>query len=81
MLGMLPMGSQGSARTPEEFEEHVKHSDSMTQFCSPSLEFVPGSEENISTRMLEQGTQTRRPLLQTLYPFSPSRAGTSGFSY
>jgi len=51
-------------RSPEEFEEQVKpvkHSDSMTQFCSPSLEFVPRTEENISTRMLEQGTQTPSP--------------------
>src|SRR5262249_13986150 len=48
-------------RSPEEFEEQVKHSDSMTQFCSPSLEFVPRTEENISTRMLEQGTQTPPP--------------------
>ena len=48
-------------RSPEEFEEQVKHSDSMTQFRSPSLEFVLRTEENISTRMPEQGTQTPSP--------------------
>jgi putative transposase len=48
-------------RSPEEFEQHAKHADLMTQLCSPSLEFFPGSEEKTSTRMLEQGTQTPSP--------------------
>ena len=50
--------------SPEEFERQAQRADPMTQLCSPSLEFFPGSEEKISTRMLEKGTQ-RRPLLQT----------------
>ena len=56
-------------RSPEEFEQHAKQADPMTQLCSPSLEFLPGTEEKISTRMLEKGTQ-RRPLLQTSSPAS-----------
>jgi len=48
-------------RSPEEFEQHAKHSDSATQLCSPSLEFFPSTKEKISTRMLEQGTQTPSP--------------------
>ncbi|HST13101.1 MAG TPA: IS3 family transposase [Terriglobales bacterium] len=48
-------------RSPEEFERQAKHADAMTQLCSPSLEFFPGSEERISTRMLEQETQTPSP--------------------
>jgi transposase InsO family protein len=46
-------------RSPEEFERQAKHADAMTQSCSPSLNFFPGTEERISTRMLEQGTQTQ----------------------
>ena len=48
-------------RSPEEFERHAQRADPMTQLCSPSLELFPGSEEKISTRMLEQGTQTPTP--------------------
>ena len=48
-------------RSPEEFERQAKHADATTQLCSPSLEFFPGTEERISTRMLEQGTQTPSP--------------------
>jgi putative transposase len=47
--------------SPEEFERQAKHANAMTQLCSPSLEFFPGTEERISTRMLEQGTQTPSP--------------------
>jgi Integrase core domain len=47
--------------SPEEFERKAKHADAMTQSCSPSLEFFPGTENRISTRMLEQGTQTPSP--------------------
>jgi transposase InsO family protein len=47
-------------RSPEEFEQ-AKDADSKTQLCSPKLEFVPGTEEKISTRMLEQRTQTPSP--------------------
>jgi len=48
-------------RSPEEFERQAKHADSTAQLCSPSLEFFPGTEERISTRMLEQETQTPSP--------------------
>jgi len=48
-------------RSPEEFERQAKQADAMTQLCSPSLEFFPESKERISTRMLEQGTQTPSP--------------------
>jgi putative transposase len=48
-------------RSPEEFERQAKHADAMTQLCSPSLECFPGTEERISTRMLEQETQTPSP--------------------
>ena len=48
-------------RSPEEFEQQAKQADSMTQLCGPSLEFFPRTEEKISTRMLEQGTQTPSP--------------------
>ena len=34
-------------RSAEEFERLVKHADAMTQLCSPSLEFFPGTEERI----------------------------------
>jgi putative transposase len=47
--------------SPEEFERKAKHADAMTQSCSPSMEFFPGTEKRISTRMLEQGTQTPSP--------------------
>jgi hypothetical protein len=49
-------------RPPEEFEPQAQDADSMTQLCSPSLEFFLGGEEKTSTRMLEQGTQTAVPL-------------------
>ena len=39
--------------SPEEFERQAKHANAMTQLCSPSLEFFPGTEERISTRMLD----------------------------
>ena len=48
-------------RSPEEFERQAKDADSMTQLCSPKLEFFPRTEEKISTRMLEDGTQTPSP--------------------
>jgi putative transposase len=48
-------------RSPEEFEQQAKHSDSTTQLCSPSLELFPSTKEEISTKMLEQGTQTPSP--------------------
>jgi hypothetical protein len=48
-------------RSPEEFEGHVKQADPITRLCSPSLEFFPGTEEKVSTRMLEQGTQWTEP--------------------
>jgi putative transposase len=49
-------------RSPEEFEQQTKASDSMTQFRGPTLEFFhPRSKEKISTRMLEQGTQAPSP--------------------
>jgi hypothetical protein len=48
-------------RSPEEFERQAKHADAMTQLCSPSLEFSLGTEEKISKRMLEQGTETPSP--------------------
>jgi putative transposase len=48
-------------RSPEEFERQAKPADGMTQLCSPSLEFFPGTENRISTRTLEQGTQTPSP--------------------
>ena len=48
-------------RSPEEFERQAKHADAKTQLCSPSLNFFPGTEERISTRMLEQRTQNAVP--------------------
>jgi transposase InsO family protein len=48
-------------RSPEEFERQAKPADAMTQLGSPSLKFFLGTEERISTRMLEQGTQTPSP--------------------
>jgi putative transposase len=48
-------------RSPEEFEQQVKHSDPMTQFRSPTIEFFRSVEEKASTRVLEQGTQTPSP--------------------
>jgi transposase InsO family protein len=48
-------------RSPEEFERRAKDANSMTQLCSPKLEFFPRTEEKISTRMLEDGTQTPSP--------------------
>jgi transposase InsO family protein len=48
-------------RSPEEFERQAKDANSMTQLCSPKLEFFPTTEEKISTRMLEDGTQTPSP--------------------
>jgi len=47
--------------SPEEFERQTEPADAMTQLCSPSLEFFPGTEEWISTMMLEQGAQTLSP--------------------
>ena len=48
-------------RSPEEFERQAKDADSMAQLSSPKLEFFPGTENRISTRMLEDGTQTPSP--------------------
>ena len=48
-------------RSPEEFEQQAKRADAMTQLCAPSLEFCSRTEEKISTRMLEQRTQTPSP--------------------
>ncbi len=53
--------------SPEEFEQQARHSDSMTQFRSPTVKFFRSTEEEDSKGMLEQGTQ-RRPLLQTSSP-------------
>jgi transposase InsO family protein len=47
--------------SPEEFEQQAKHSDSMTQFRSPTVKFFRSIEEEDSTGMLEQGTQTPSP--------------------
>ena len=47
-------------RSPED-EQQAKVADSMSQLCSPSLEFFAGTEEKISKRVLEQGTQTPSP--------------------
>ena len=44
--------------SPEEFEQQAKHSDSMTQFRSPTIKFFRSIEEEDSTGLLEQGTQT-----------------------
>jgi putative transposase len=48
-------------RSPEEFEQQAKDSDSMTQFRSPTMEFFRSVEEKTSTGVLEQGTQTPSP--------------------
>jgi len=48
-------------RSPEEFERQAKHANAMTHLCSSSLEFFPGTEERISTRMPAPGTQTPSP--------------------
>jgi len=48
-------------RSPEEFERQAKHAEAVTQLCSPTLKFFPGTEGRISTRMLEQGPQTPSP--------------------
>ena len=47
--------------SPEEFEQQAKHSDSMTQFRSPTMEFFRNVEEKTSKGVLEQGTQTPSP--------------------
>jgi putative transposase len=47
--------------SPEEFEQQAKHSDSMTQFRSPTVKFFRSIEEEDSTGLLEQGTQTPSP--------------------
>src|ERR1700736_4964082 len=47
--------------SPEEFEQQAKHSDSMTQFRSPTVKFFRSIEVEDSTRMLKQGTQTPSP--------------------
>jgi putative transposase len=44
--------------SPEEFEQQAKHSDSMTRFRSPTVKFFRSIEEEDSTGLLEQGTQT-----------------------
>jgi transposase InsO family protein len=48
-------------RSPEEFERQAKDANSMSQLCSSKLEFFPTTEDKISTRMLEDGTQTPSP--------------------
>jgi transposase InsO family protein len=48
-------------RSPEEFEQQAEHSDSMTQFRSPTVSFFRSIEEEDSTGVLEQGTQTPSP--------------------
>ena len=47
--------------SPEEFEQQAEQSDSMTQFRSPTVSFFRSIEEEDSTGMLEQGTQTPSP--------------------
>jgi transposase InsO family protein len=47
--------------SPEEFEQQAKHSDSMTQFRSPTMEFFRNVEEKTSKGVLKQGTQTPSP--------------------
>jgi putative transposase len=47
--------------SPEEFEQQAQHSDSMTQFRSPTVKFFRSIEEEDSTGLLEQGTQTPSP--------------------
>src|SRR5882762_7659800 len=42
--------------SPEEFEQQAKHSDSMTQFRSPTVKFFRSIKEEDSTELLEQGT-------------------------
>ena len=55
--------------SPEEFEQQTQHSDSMTQFRSPSVEFFVSSKEKASTEMLGKGIQGL-PLPQTPSPAS-----------
>src|SRR5579864_4395453 len=55
--------------SPEEFEQQTQHSDSMTQFHSPSVEFFVSSKEKASTEMLGKGIQGH-PLPQTPSPAS-----------
>ena len=45
----------------EEFEQQAEYSDSMTQFRSPTVSFFRSIEEEDSTGVLEQGTQTPSP--------------------
>ena len=47
--------------SPEEFEQQTQHSDSMTQFRSPSVEFVVNVKEKASTEMLGKGIQWPSP--------------------
>jgi putative transposase len=47
--------------SPEEFEQQAEHSDSMTQFRSPTVSFFRSIEEEDSTGVLEQETQTPSP--------------------
>jgi hypothetical protein len=50
-----------------EFEGDVEQADSMTQLCSPSLEFFPRNRREGFYEDTVAGDSERRPLLQTMY--------------
>jgi len=53
--------------SPEEFEQHAQHSDSMTQFRSPTVKFFEAQRRKILRGCWSRGLK-RRPLLQTSSP-------------
>jgi Integrase core domain len=48
-------------RSPEEFEQQIRQSDTMTQFRCPSVEFVLSVDAKASTEMLGKGFPFPRP--------------------
>jgi len=48
-------------RSPEEFEQQTRHSDTMTQFRCPSVEFALSAERKASTEMLGKGIKWPSP--------------------
>jgi putative transposase len=48
-------------RSPEEFEQQIRQSDTMTQFRCPSVEFVLSVDAKSSTEMLGKGFPFPRP--------------------
>ena len=49
-------------RSPEEFEQQTRHSDTMTQFRCPSVEFAFSAERKASTEMLGKGLKWSEPM-------------------